>query len=82
MLGTLRYIPETASEQLLLLLTLLRERIKAEAAFGNDEKGRNLRILAYCVQVGTSKEREEIIKRGTGSSIDVSTPQPMLLRRP
>ena len=82
MLGTPRYMPETAPEKLLLLLTLLRERIKAEATFGNDEKGRNLRILAYCVQVGTVKEREEIIKRGTGSSIDVSTPRPMLLCSP
>eukprot|EP00977_Amphora_coffeiformis_P027872 scaffold34655_cov157-Amphora_coffeaeformis.AAC.3 len=39
--------PDTAPEQLLLLLTLLRERIKAEAVFAPDEKGRNLRLLAY-----------------------------------
>jgi hypothetical protein len=79
MFGMARPIPESPSEQLLLLLTLLRERIKAEAAFANDEKGRNLRILAYCLQVATNKDREEIIKQGTGSSVDVSASRPMLL---
>ena len=72
MVGTMRPTPETAPEQLLLLLTLLRERIKAEAAFSNDEKGRNLRILAYCLHVGSDKEREAIITKESGSSIDVS----------
>ena len=71
-LGSPRATPETASEQLLLLLTLLRERIKAEAAFVSDEKGRNLRILAYCLHVTTDKDREEIIKREMGTSVDVS----------
>ena len=71
-LGTARPTPETASEKLLLLLTLLRERIKAEAAFASDEKGRNLRILAYCLHVGTEKDREQIIKKEVGTNIDVS----------
>ena len=71
-LGSARPTPETASEQLLLLLTLLRERIKAEAAFASDEKGRNLRILAYCLHVSSKKDREELIRKEVGSSIDVS----------
>jgi hypothetical protein len=71
-LGSARQMPNTAPEQLLLLLTLLRERIKAEAAFASDEKGRNLRILAYCLHVRTDKDREEIIKKDVGTSIDVS----------
>jgi hypothetical protein len=79
MLGIARSTPESASEQLLLLLTLLRDRIKAEAVFANDEKGRNLRILAYCLHVAMNKDREEIIRQGTGSSVDVSASWPMLL---
>lgn len=71
-LGSPRATPETASEQLLLLLTLLRERIKAEAAFASDEKGRNLRILAYCLHVSADKDREEIIRKEVGTSVDVS----------
>jgi cyclophilin family peptidyl-prolyl cis-trans isomerase len=82
MLGMARSTPESASEQLLLLLTLLRERIKVEAAFANDEKGRNLRILAYCLQVATNKDREEIVRQRTGSSVDVSAYRGMLLLYP
>jgi hypothetical protein len=62
----------SAPEQLLLLLTLLRERIKAEAAFAPDEKGRNLRLLAYCLQVSTVGEREQLIMNDIGNSLDVS----------
>jgi hypothetical protein len=65
-------IPETAPEQLLLLLTLLRERVKAEAAFGTDEKGRNLRLLAYCLRVPTDEDREQLILNAVGNSLDVS----------
>jgi hypothetical protein len=65
-------LPNTAPEQLLLLLTLLRERIKAEAAFAPDEKGRNLRLLAYCLQVSTEEEREQLILKDVGTSMDVS----------
>ena len=64
-------IPETAPEQLLLLLTLLRERIKAEGAFGPDEKGRNLRLLAYCLRLSDA-EREQLVLKEVGNSLDVS----------
>lgn len=63
-------IPETAPEKLLLLLSLLRERIKTEAAFVNDERSRNLRTLAYCIRCPTESAREELILRDVGSSID------------
>ena len=76
-------IPATAPEQLLLLLKLLRERIKAEAAFAPDEKGRNLRLLAYCLRVSSSsslftddlqnggeQERKELIVKEIGNSIE------------
>jgi hypothetical protein len=66
-------IPESAPEKLLLLLQLLRDRIKAEAAFAPDEKGRNLRMLAYCLQFPTSKEREQVILKEVGNSLDVSS---------
>jgi len=69
-------IPSTAPEQLLLLLTLLRERIKTEAAFAPDEKGRNLRLLAYCLRLPTDVEREQLIMRDLGSSLDVSMKKP------
>lgn len=65
-------IPDTAPEKVLLLLTLLRERIKAEAAFAPDEKGRNLRLLAYCLQVNDDKEREGLILKDLGNSLEVS----------
>jgi hypothetical protein len=63
---------DSAPEKLLLLLTLLRERMKAEAAFAPDEKGRNLRLLAYCLQVTTDGEREQLIMNDIGNSLDVS----------
>jgi hypothetical protein len=64
-------IPDTAPEQLLLLLSLLRDRIKAEATFAPDEKGRNLRLLAYCLRVEPD-ERERYILKTLGNSLDVS----------
>ena len=65
-------MPTDPSQQLLVLLTLLRERVKAEAMFSNDEKGRNLRILAYCLHASNDKEREEVIMDNLGGSLDVS----------
>ena len=65
-------IPETAPEKMLLLLTLLRERIKTEAAFANDERRRNLKVLAYCLQCKSAADREELILKDLGGSIDVS----------
>jgi hypothetical protein len=64
---------DSAPEKLLLLLTLLRQRMKAEAAFAPDEKGRNLRLLAYCLQVSTGGEREQLIMNDIGNSLDVSS---------
>lgn len=64
--------PQTAAEQLLLLLSLLRERLKAEAVFGPDEKGRNLRLLAYCLKERSEKEQDQLIQREIGNSFDVS----------
>ena len=49
---------QQVDQQLLNLLTLLRERVKAEAVFSNDEKGRNLRMLAYCLHAEDERERE------------------------
>jgi hypothetical protein len=64
-------LPRSASEKLLLLLKLLRERIKIEAAFSNDEKARNLRILAYCLNLQSDKLRKELITKEFGFSLDV-----------
>ena len=63
-------LPTSASEQLLLLLTCLRDRVKAEAAFSTDEKGRNLRILAYVIHAINDQEREQIVVKELGSSLD------------
>lgn len=63
-------LPQTAPEQLLLLLSCLRDRVKAEAAFSTDEKGRNLRVLAYVIHAANDQEREEIIVNELGSSLD------------
>jgi hypothetical protein len=65
-------IPLDPARQLLMLLTLLRERVKAEAVFSNDEKGRNLRILAYCIHAKNEKDREKIIVDNLGNSLEVS----------
>lgn len=62
--------PKSAPEQLLLLLTLLRERVKTEAAFSHDEKSRNLRVLAYCLNLNSDNLRKDLIMREFGSSID------------
>jgi len=64
--------PKSAPEQLLLLLKLLRERIKTEAAFSHDEKSRNLRILAYCLNLASDNQRKELVMREFGASLDVS----------
>uniref|UniRef100_A0A7S4SC01 Uncharacterized protein n=1 Tax=Ditylum brightwellii TaxID=49249 RepID=A0A7S4SC01_9STRA len=62
---------KTAPEVLLTLLTLLRDRIKAEAAFeGSDEKGRNLRVLAYCLRAESDPAREKIVRDYLGTSMD------------
>lgn len=67
-----RDIPRSAPEQLLLLLQLLRDRLKAEAAFGMDEKGRNLRLLAYCLRLSLDAEMEQLMIKDVGMSLDVS----------
>ena len=66
-------VPDSPKERILLLLRLLRERVKAEAAFGTDEKGQNLKLLAYCLRVSSDTERKQLMKQGLGTSIDVST---------
>ena len=63
-------LPTTAPEQLLLLLSCLRDRVKAEAAFATDEKGRNLRVLAYIIHAANDEAREQIIVSELGSSLD------------
>jgi len=62
--------PLNPTEQLLILLTLLKERVKAEALFPTDERGRNLRILAYCLHADTEQDRETIVMDHFGSSLD------------
>lgn len=63
-------LPDSAPEKLLLLLKSLRERLQAEAAFGPDEKGRNLRLLAYCLRLPSADEREQLITKDLGRSLD------------
>ena len=63
--------PISSSEQLLILLSLLRDRLKAEALFENDEKGKNLRVLAHCLH-GRVDDVEGIIVENLGSSLAVS----------
>lgn len=70
--GQKRSSPTEPAQQLLNLLILLRERVKAEAVFTNDEKGRNLRMLAYCIHAENDREREKIIVDTMGNSLDVS----------
>ena len=65
-------LPKSAQEKLLLLLKLLRERVKIEAAFSHDEKSRNLRILAYCLNLESDKLRKELIIQEFGATLDVS----------
>jgi hypothetical protein len=65
--------PTDPAKQLLNLLMLLRERVKAEAVFTNDEKGRNLRMLAYCLHAEDEREREKIIVDNMGNNLDVRT---------
>mmetsp|Transcript_210 Transcript_210/g.325 ORF Transcript_210/g.325 Transcript_210/m.325 type:complete len:705 (-) Transcript_210:921-3035(-) len=62
--------PTHPSKILLNMLILLKERIKAEAAFSNDVKGRNLRILAYCLHAKDDRERESIIMENLGTNLD------------
>jgi hypothetical protein len=65
-------LPKSAPEKILILLKLLRDRIKVEAAFSNDEKAQNLRILAYCLKLPNDQLRRELILKEFGSSLDVS----------
>mmetsp|Transcript_19223 Transcript_19223/g.55982 ORF Transcript_19223/g.55982 Transcript_19223/m.55982 type:complete len:686 (-) Transcript_19223:243-2300(-) len=61
----------TPPEKLLLLLACLRDRVKAEAAFGTDERGRNLRVLARVLHApGGDPEREDVLMKELGSSLD------------
>ena len=66
------HVPESPAEKLLLLLTLLRDRLQAEAAFAPDGKGRSLRLLAYCLRISSSDEREQLLSKELGGSLDVS----------
>ncbi|CAJ1930402.1 unnamed protein product [Cylindrotheca closterium] len=63
-------LPSSAPEKLLLLLKIVRERLKIEATFSHDEKSRNLRVLAYCLQLKTNALRKEMIAKEFGASLD------------
>jgi hypothetical protein len=63
-------LPTSASERLLLLLKMLRDRIKAEAAFGSSSHGRNLRTLAYCLRFDRALDREKLLRREFQPSVD------------
>ena len=65
-------LPKSAQERLLLLLKLLKERVKIEAAFSHDEKSRNLRVLAYCLNLNSDELRKELIVKEFGGTLDVS----------
>ncbi|KAL3911908.1 MAG: hypothetical protein SGILL_007095 [Bacillariaceae sp.] len=69
--GRSSILPKSAPEKLLLLLKLLRERVKIEAAFANDEKSRNLRVLAYCLNLQSDNLRKELVTKEFGYSLDV-----------
>ena len=66
-------LPVSASQKLLLLLKMLRERVKIEAAFAGDEKAKNLRVLAYCLKLHSDGLRKELIMKEFGNSLDVRT---------
>lgn len=57
------------SEKLLLLLHSLLERVKAEAAFRADEHGKNLRLMALCLNTKNDSQRFQVIQREIGSSL-------------
>lgn len=63
-------LPASAPEKLLLLLKIVRERLKIEATFSHDEKSRNLRVLAYCLQLKSNALRKELIAKEFGASLD------------
>jgi len=63
-------LPSSAPEKLLLMLKIVRERLKIEATFSHDEKSRNLRVLAYCLQLKTNALRKEMIGSQFGGSLD------------
>lgn len=69
-----RPLPRTAAEKMLLLLKLLRDRLKVEAAYGgpDNEHGRNLRTLAYCLKFNRAWDREKFLKQEFGASVSVS----------
>jgi len=62
----------STGQKLVMILKLLRDRVKAEALYPNDEKGQNLRVLAYCLQSQTEHERKKLILEYFGSSLGVS----------
>eukprot|EP00546_Thalassionema_frauenfeldii_P010304 CAMPEP_0178908904 /NCGR_PEP_ID=MMETSP0786-20121207/8187_1 /TAXON_ID=186022 /ORGANISM="Thalassionema frauenfeldii, Strain CCMP 1798" /LENGTH=568 /DNA_ID=CAMNT_0020580869 /DNA_START=259 /DNA_END=1965 /DNA_ORIENTATION=- len=66
-----RPLPRTAAEKMLLLLKLLRDRLKVEAAYGgpDHEHGRNLRTLAYCLKFNRAWDREKFLKQEFGTSV-------------
>ena len=70
--GPATSMPTHPSQQLFVLLTLLKERVKAEALFTSDEKGQNLRILAYSLHASNEQERESVIMDNIGFSLEVS----------
>lgn len=62
--------PQRRPEQtILILLRLLRNRIKAEAAVASDQAGINLRILTYLLHTPNEKQREIIVTKQLGTSL-------------
>ena len=59
-------------EKILLLLRLLRDWVKVEAAIGNNAHARNLRVLAYALWAANDKEQWALISDELGHSLDVS----------
>ena len=57
------------SEQLLLLLQSLLDRVKAEAAFRADEHGKNLRLLAACLKIKNGSDRFQILEADLSGSL-------------
>ena len=67
-----RPLPQSSAEKLLLLLKLLRDRLKVEALYPQDDKSQNLRVLSYCLRLDSTEHQKEMIAMSFGKSLDVS----------
>jgi len=62
---------QSPTQQVLQLLQLLRDRIQTELSTPRDEKGNNLRLLAYVLKLPTLRQQEEWIEEHLGKRREV-----------